>query len=952
MKRTFTNLLLILVVAVTSIASFVSCKDYDSDAVSDLKGQLKDVIAKQNSTIGGISGSVSQLINNSISDSIKANNVTIINTIETARNEAVDAAKNAAEALNTATLDSLQKINADLTQKISNLQAALDQYATKDDLQRLQNILDKCAMKDDLKDLVTKNDIAGLATKAELAGLATKAELTNLATKSELNTLSGKLDEANRNYSTLTEKAKQMSDSIAHVWVLAHADSIRISNLEDSIMAHRTDITTNTAAINQIKQQILDINNTQLKNLQDSVQNHWKDIVNINTGINELHTLVNGAQKTADDALDSVAALRNDFNKSINAAIAIAKTEILNEIADKYYTKNEIEALGYVTAAQVQNTYATKTALNDSIEALESRLTVLINQLDDRINKLVSGIIIQAADNPVTGYINTPADIQLNLLCAYHGTAVHGFDFPNAPKANYVGDYYHYANLNGVETVSAAKGETLIDDDDDNAGTLYFTINPTNVDFSGVTVSLVDSRDEAAPGFGPLTIRKSDRLLTFGGTRAAKNGFYEAKVKVVDVEKARYGLDKAALKSAAQNVINKLRKPNESRLNVIDILSVINSQFNNQLTAYGLKATWNDNGKENAVYSQYKVAATSVNLLSFNTFYNNGDGLNFKLGRIPTLESKGFVFDHFDPIYIDGMVDSLESTVTLEIPDVDNITFDGKDIKISASVDGSPTITGKPTITVDTIQKYVYYKRYDPDTRKEYTDSIAYSHLNGVDVSTDGMSVDLSGVNVKVDNVDFSGVKVTVGKKTQDFKVKVSLKQFNDVVDQLNSQIAGMMSSVNGIIDKVNSVSKGIDAQYINRINNLLGRFEKLVKNSNYYLQPVLLYTGNASSSHLLATSELAPSVFKGTGAIVLHPTSMTAELLAPAYKKFIQVTKGPSASAVAYANQGVNMNKVIDGDIHTVAFQANEKGVYEITYSAVDYSGYVVTKHFYVKVK
>lgn len=936
MKRTLKNLLLLLVVAVTGISSFISCKDYDSDAVSDLKGQLKDVIAKQNSTIGGISGSVSELIKNSVSDSIKANNVTIINTIETAKNEAVDAAKNAAESLNTATLDSLQKINADLTQKISNLEAALSGYVTKDEL----------------NGYATKDDLNGYVKNDELNAYVKKDDLKDYTTKKEFNDLSNKLAEANRNYSTLTEKAKQMSDSIAHVWVLAHADSIRISNLTDSINAHRADITSNTAAINEIKSQILAINNTQLKNLQDSVQNHWTAIVNINKGIEELKNKVAGAQQTADNALDSVAKLRTDFNKSINAAISIAKTEILNEIADKYYTKNEIEALGYVTAAQVQNTYATKTALNDSIEALETRLTALINTLSDRINKLVTGIIIQAAENPVTGYFNTPADVQLNLLAAYHGTAVNGFVFPNAPKANYVGEYYHYANLDGVETVQAAKGETLIDDDDDNAGTLYFTINPTNVDFSGVTVSLVDSRDEAAPGFGPLTIQKSDRLLSFGGTRAAKNGFYEAKVKVVDVEKARYGIDKSALKSTAQNIINKLRQPSSSRLNIAEIATTLYNQFNNKLTAYGLKATWNDNGKENAVYSQYKVAATSVNLLSYNTFYNNGDGLNFHIQRIPTLESKGFVFDHFDPIKIDGMVDSLESTVSLEIPDVDNITIDGKDIKIKASIDGSPSIKGDPTITIDTVKGYVYYMRYDPETRKEYKDSVEYTKLNGVKVSTDGLTVDLEGVNVKVDDVDFSNVKFTVGKKTQEFKVKVSLKQFNDVVEQLNDKIAGMMTSVNDIINKVNSTAKTIDSQYINRINNLLGNMEKAVKNANAFLQPVMLYNGTGSADHMISQEKLAPSVFKGTGAIVLHPTSMTAELLAPAYKKFVQVTSGPSASAVAYANKGTNMNKVIDGDIHSVAFQANEKGVYEITYSAVDYSGYVVVKHFYVKVK
>ena len=74
--------------------------------------------------------------------------------------------------------------------------------------------------------------------------------------------------------------------------------------------------------------------------------------------------------------------------------------------------------------------------------------------------------------------------------------------------------------------------------------------------------------------------------------------------------------------------------------------------------------------------------------------------------------------------------------------------------------------------------------------------------------------------------------------------------------------------------------------------------------------------------------------------------------MFAPALKKYIAVTSAPSKAAQDYANKGVNMNQVIDGRCHNVVFQANQKGLYEIAYSAVDFHGYITTRKFYITVE
>ena len=70
--------------------------------------------------------------------------------------------------------------------------------------------------------------------------------------------------------------------------------------------------------------------------------------------------------------------------------------------------------------------------------------------------------------------------------------------------------------------------DEMIIGEEGNAGTLYMTVNPNTVDFSGTSFSLVNSQDEFS-GVTLDTITKSDEVLNFGYSRAANNGFYEAK---------------------------------------------------------------------------------------------------------------------------------------------------------------------------------------------------------------------------------------------------------------------------------------------------------------------------------------------------------------------------------------------------------------------------------------
>ena len=193
--------------------------------------------------------------------------------------------------------------------------------------------------------------------------------------------------------------------------------------------------------------------------------------------------------------------------------------------------------------------------------------------------------------------------------------------------------------------------------------------------------------------------------------------------------------------------------------------------------------------------------------------------------------------------------------------------------------------------------------------------------------------------------------KITIPQdKEQSYDVEIPMDEFNKIIDNINSQVGNMIGNVNGIVDKVNGYAETIDGKYIAGINKLITKFENVLKKSNALLQPAMFYLTSDNNWNQLARVAEGASYLKlegGKASTVFVATSYTAELLAPAYKKCISVTNKPSGATVT----GVNLGKVVNGDVQKIGFEADKEGVYELTYKAVDYSGVEASKKFYVKV-
>ena len=679
---------------------------------------------------------------------------------------------------------------------------------------------------------------------------------------------------------------------------------------------------------------------------QDSITEINKQISLLNGKYDNLQLDVNAAKADAAAAKKQADSLFNETKRLIDSANQVAMAHINDTLA---VTKRELE-----TAFK-----AADEALSEKIDSLDAALNSLLNKLSDRMYKMVTGVIIQGTENYVTGSVNTPFDISSNVLAAFYGSNKTGVNvtFPMGAVSGYSSCYVRPEEATGFtpliagETVLAADATAMYEESDvygGNAGRLYVTVNPSSADMSGLQCSLVDTRDDAAAGYGTLTLNKcNDRQMKFGWTRSAEtNGFYVANANVVDPQAAKADVNVETLKDVAKDVLNKVTKSGTSRLSIAEAVSTVYKELNNKLVAYAVKipGTYVDSlgvEHERNIYSQYKLAATAVKPLSYATLK---DGLSKQIPMLPTLESKGIIIDmdqfKWTPI---SEMDSIEVTVELDnYPDINNIT-----------------INGDPVVKVDVTQPQAVIKKVyeNKTTGVRYEEDKLPAGADLKDYYLVDITVTVTDADVKLSDFDFSGVKVTIGTKTETMKVKVPMDEFNAMIRDINDQVGGMLDNVTSVAEKLNNAVQSVD-NYINRMNSYIQKINNKLRNINSLLQITLMYeTSNGGYAQVNALNSASAATQmslngKTEGAILLKPTSYTAEMFAPALKKYVAVTSAPSAAAQNFANAGENMNKVLDGRCREVMFQANQPGLYEITYSAVDFYGYITTRKFYINVE
>lgn len=372
------------------------------------------------------------------------------------------------------------------------------------------------------------------------------------------------------------------------------------------------------------------------------------------------------------------------------------------------------------------------------------------------------------------------------------------------------------------------------------------------------------------------------------------------------------------LKEAAKYVLAKLQDPKSTSLNLSGLASALYSNLNNQLTAYGVQASWkqkdqNGNEVEKVVTSEIKLAAFAVKPLSFDFLANNSKLDNLSLDRfmLPTNLSeklKGISGLDFNNIIDPSTGKTIEVATVVAVPGV-KIVANGTDLDIIQISDGKKLNTIK----------------------------------NAYIVSWEKASKDIS-IEVNGEAGSASG---STTLDTYIYQIKVKDDTMKNLIADLNKNLSTTLGPVKTALDWANTLAGKYD-QNVAKVNNLIKKVVGVIKNVNKYLQPAIMFKADNGSWNFVSTGSHFATSFVGVGATPLVATSYTAELLAPAYKKQLYVKE---AGAEILVN-GKATKSAFNGQIQKVVFNASKAGNYTIVYKAIDYSGKVVEKNFYVTVK
>lgn len=922
MKKKFYNGLLLVAMIFAAVGSFVSCKDYNEDLYAELQGTLTNRINDEVATLTEQIEALQQA-----QEACRENCQSWQEQMEIW----VEWAKN-----NYVTKQEFNDSIANLAGKIATNKAEIERLEAKiDSINKALQDADE-ALRGDIADLVN-------------ADLNLQQQITDL-------------------YNTLTTLQTTITNNY--------------NELKTRVDANSTLIAVNTAAIGAISMSINDLQN-KVKTLESDLAKTIQDVINahelakadsirIDALENELEALRN--EHNVD--IDSIAQELNTIKESVNAAVELANENLekaneytnmlISSVVERIKQTNERIDATNLRVDQIEAAYqAADKELQDQIDELKAdlkdledrvakneediaKLFNLFDKVDEALKQFITGILIQGTENPVIGSFSLPVNIQSNVLMSYYGYAgSYGVQFPTYYPRYYVSDYEVLSQkdiemLGITPTMLAEDGEALVS----SAGKIYVTVNPSNVNFEGQTLPIVNSIEEES-GIKLAPLAYSDKKLTFGHTRSAANGLYEAEATLAaaDIEKVamKFDFDAAQIKQTVKDVLTPQDGVNVTQVanTVFDVMN----QFNQKLDANALKATWTDSlGVTRSVYSQYNLATTAVKPLSY-SFMKDANYTSFP---------------GFDQVrnFTGKLMDKLANKIKLVTPEV-NIDLDVN--KINHISIGSINIDEESIEVLVKVNDSFIASVPGGDVVDSYGNVIGrYDSSNGTVTINTTFKADITELKDLLKDIEVDVNKLLQGEEDDVNKI---IDQINDYIEQLGDlqELADKLANIDNKVDETAADLKNKIIYYLDKIENKL---LSAVNSANKALQPVLLVKTVDGVQRVSQT--IYEPTWMSAGDVQFVPTSYTAELIAPAYKKLVGVTNvysmdrsknaqdngGEYLSALNEANGKAGVAEVLEGNTLVVDFSAKKGYIYEVTYTSVDYSGMVVAKKFYVTVK
>ena len=627
--------------------------------------------------------------------------------------------------------------------------------------------------------------------------------------------------------------------------------------------------------------------------LADAIAKQKADLLNLNEWLGELKkqnpsladaidARIKANKQAIADLLDDTFVTYGKLNAAIEGSEAYQGLKSEIAAVEKLRKTDSLANARLDSALQAQIDTLGKQV--NSIDEMQKKMETALDYL---VNKNLSNIAINATENPVVGEWNAAfVGSQLNLAAAYYGVA----------------------GSEGSESFNV-KGGKLVSNGD--AGYIYVSLNPTELDPAQITeLKLVDSQGNEAKGFKLGDLTPTSKVLTYGYTRAASaNGFYAIPVTCTDPQNDDFSLNKGDLKAAAKNVLEELKNPSKTNLQVADIATTLYRSLNNQLKAYTVKATYylydattGEMVKKTQVAPTYNMAAFAVKPLGFNFAKNNQ-----YLAKI----ASGLDRDWFP---------TLSDNLSRIMSSLEDVKFENKELSVYSFV-------AALGVTAENVDGNVVFKNGTADVATIKNATVKQEGVTSVGTGDDAKNQYIYKLTVKDDTM------------------------LKPVIDEINNTIAGKLQPAKDVINDAMKYTEKYD-NYVPKLNSLVKKITSNIANVNRLLQPTLLYVDQNNNWNFVSTANHFGSRFTGRGATVMVATTYTAEYLAPAYKKSIYVKDAKNGAAILVEGKEIKEGDTFSGNVHKIVFNAKDAGDYTIVYKAVDYSGVEVEKEFYITVK
>lgn len=629
---------------------------------------------------------------------------------------------------------------------------------------------------------------------------------------------------------------------------------------------------------------------------------------------------------TSEDVKTDLMAQVNAVKANLEPRVEKAESDITKLQGDVTGLKKDIKG--------IRDTLNSLETFRDSVYVVTQRLDKRMNTVEDRINTIVealqhmvTSVTVNATSTSILDNSKLFPGLNIQFLGTAMGKATTTGKFPSTTTMAGHGTALEAADFAGVAQYSWSNGDILPKADEEtelaDAGTLWFSLNPSNVDVKNLkALKLVDSQNNES--FVTISLKDAEKdttsVLTWGITRAdefkpvlwkAQAGIDLEATDLATIAPAEI-IDYKGIAADVRSMLSEVKAAAEdaNRSNYVDLTkSTTKSVLKNSaqivasllsaklpsLPALALEAQWEDTVGVRSVLSDYSIAATAYKPLSFDFGKDLVDGRQVSLDKIDRQVAR-----------ILNKIANKVNSIGINNITIANIALDATEL---AKFNKSVTL-------------HIWQDTTTPT----------------------------NPIKVYTDNTNPGGTYAEVATTAIDADMRAAV---NSLLTEVNNSLNGANVDIQSIINEIKSLQADVTSYadrtktFEERVSNFLEREinRVLTKVANdgltRALEPVLVFqAGDNYNVTRFFEGQVVPA-----GKVTLVPTTMTYELLAPAFKKYVAVKAADGSFAV--------QKLMTKGDKDFKKIEANLKaGKYTVIYSALDFYGNQVSKKYNITVK